>query len=235
MISLAIAEDEGMYRTQLQQYLHQYEKGRGCAFSLSVYTDGDEIVENFSCQFDIILLDIKMQFMDGMTAAEKIRQQDSQVIIMFITNMVNYAIRGYAVDALDYILKPITYFSFAQKLDRAIGRLDRREKEETLSIQQAAGIQKIEIGKIIYIENDAHILVFHTARGEIRSYLKMQDMEERLASRGFYRINKGCLVNMRYVDGIGDGCALVGQEKLVISRARKKDFMDALTKYMGDQ
>lgn len=53
-----------------------------------------------------------MQFMDGMTAAEKIRQMDQKVIIMFITNMIQYAVRGYEVDAMDYVVKPVEYFSF---------------------------------------------------------------------------------------------------------------------------
>ena len=64
-----------------------------------------------------------MQFMDGMTAAEKIRQMDQKVIIMFITNMIQYAVRGYEVDAMDYVVKPVEYFSFSQKLDKAIGRI----------------------------------------------------------------------------------------------------------------
>ena len=64
-----------------------------------------------------------MKLMDGMTAAEEIRKLDQDVIIMFITNMTNYAIRGYQVDALDYVLKPVSYFAFSQKLGRAISKM----------------------------------------------------------------------------------------------------------------
>ena len=66
-------------------------------------------MENYSGDFDIILMDIQMKYMDGMTAAEQIRKLDSEVIIMFITNMTQYAIRGYEVDALDYVVKPVEY------------------------------------------------------------------------------------------------------------------------------
>lgn len=61
-----------------------------------------------------------MKFMDGMSAAEAIRKQDTKVVIMFITNMTNYAIRGYEVDAMDYVLKPVSYFAFPRNW---IGRL----------------------------------------------------------------------------------------------------------------
>ena len=67
----------------------------------------DGVYENYRGGFDIILMDIQMRFMDGMTTAEKIRQMDQKVIIMFITNMIQYAVRGYEVDAMDYVVKPV--------------------------------------------------------------------------------------------------------------------------------
>ena len=72
-----------------------------------------------------------MKFMDGMSAAEEIRKVDTEVVIIFITNMAQYAIRGYAVDALDYVLKPVSYFAFSQRLSRAIGRMKKtRDKDD---------------------------------------------------------------------------------------------------------
>ncbi len=74
-------------------------------------------------------MDVEMKFMDGMSAAEEIRKMDTEVVIIFITNMAQYAIRGYAVDALDYVLKPVSYFAFSQRLNRAIGRMKKRDKD----------------------------------------------------------------------------------------------------------
>ena len=85
-----------------------------------------------------------MQFIDGMTAAEKIREMDKSVVIMFITNMTSYAVKGYEVDALDYMVKPVEYFSFSQKMSRAIGRIKKRE-EQYLLVSVEAGVQKINI------------------------------------------------------------------------------------------
>lgn len=235
MVKVAVVEDERNYQEQLRTYLRQYEKEYCCPLEITVYSDGDEITENYKCQYDIILLDIKMQFMDGMTAAEKIREMDGQVTIMFITNMTNYAIRGYEVDAMDYILKPITYFAFAKKFDRAVERLGRRRQRSSVTIQVASGVQKLFIDDICYIESNAHILVFHTTKGEYSTYLKMKDMEEALSSYSFFRCNRGYLVNLKYVDGVQDGCAQVGGDSLIISRAKKKEFMAALAEYMGKE
>lgn len=114
MITIAIVEDEDSYAEQLKDYINEYQKELGQRFKTIRFSDGDEIVEKYTGEYDIILMDIQMRFMDGMSAAEEIRKLDSEVVIMFITNMTNYAIRGYAVDAMDYVLKPVSYFAFSK-------------------------------------------------------------------------------------------------------------------------
>ncbi len=127
MIKIAIVEDELAYAKQLQEFLLQYEKEMGESFHITTFSDGDEIVHKYKADFDIILMDVEMKFMDGMSAAEEIRKVDTEVVIIFITNMAQYAIKGYAVDALDYVLKPVSYFAFSQRLARAISRMKKRE------------------------------------------------------------------------------------------------------------
>ena len=97
MIHIAIVEDEKKFVEQLESYIVQYKKERSKDIKVSVFSDGEDIIEEYRCQYDIILMDIQMEFMDGMTAAEKIRQLDNEVVIMFITNMTQYAVRGYEV------------------------------------------------------------------------------------------------------------------------------------------
>ena len=101
MVRIAIVEDEDIYIKQLTEYMKRYQQESGEEINVTVYRDGDGIISKYKAQFDIILMDIQMKFMDGMTAAEEIRKTDSEVIIIFITNMTQYAIRGYEVDALD--------------------------------------------------------------------------------------------------------------------------------------
>lgn len=233
MVRVAIVEDEETYVQTLQQFLSRYEKESGQKIIVTVYEDGDEIVDKYKANFDIILMDIKMKYMDGMTAAEKIREVDSEVIIIFITSMIQYAIRGYAVDAFDYLVKPITYFAFSQRLSRAVERLEKRQRKfVTVSIR--GGALKLDISQIYYIESQNHSLIFHTKRGDITSSGKLAEMETLLSEHQFFRSNKGYLVNLEYVDGIQDNCAQVNGEQLPISRYRKNEFMEALTRYVSD-
>ena len=94
MIRIAVVEDEEYYVNQLTGYLNEYQKTEKEELDITVYRDGDAVTAEYKSQFDIILMDIQMKFVDGMTAAEEIRKMDSEVVIIFITNMTQYAIRG---------------------------------------------------------------------------------------------------------------------------------------------
>ena len=231
MINLAIVEDEDSYAEQLSEFIDKYQSESGNRFKVTRFRDGDEITNGYRSQFDIILMDIEMKLMDGMTAAEEIRRFDQDVVIMFITNMTNYAIRGYQVDALDYVLKPVSYFAFSQKLDRAIGKIKR--SSNIISIDMPSGIKKLDIDNIFYIESEGHNLNFHTSGGDFSIRAKLSDFEIQLTPYDFFRSNKGYLVNLKYVDGVENGACLIAGKQLLISRARKNDFMNALTNYMA--
>jgi DNA-binding LytR/AlgR family response regulator len=233
MIRIAIVEDEAMYAQQLADYLQQYGEENGETFAINVFSDGDEIVHNYKAKFDIILMDIEMKLMDGMSAAEEIRKVDTEVGIIFITNMPQYAIRGYAVDALDYVLKPVSYFAFSQRLSRAISR-SRKDARKMMILNVRGGMIRLDISNIYYIESQGHNLIVHAASGHYESPGVMKEAEEKLAESNFYRGNKGYLINLAHVDGVQEGCAVVHGEMLVLSRSRKKDFMTALNHYWGD-
>lgn len=174
-----------------------------------------------------------MKFMDGMSAAEEIRKIDSEVVIIFITNMAQYAIRGYAVDALDYVLKPVSYFAFSQRLARAIGRMKKRESKYLL-LNTKGGASRVNVADILFIESQKHTLCFHTVSSDYETSGTMKDIEEELKDLNFFRGNKGYLINLAHVDSVEDGCAIVHKEHLILSRARKKEFMEALTRYWGE-
>ncbi len=232
MINLAIVEDEDTYAVQLTEFVEKYQEESGNYFKITRFRDGDEITNGYKSQFDIILMDIEMKLMDGMTAAEEIRRLDQDVVIMFITNMTNYAIRGYQVDALDYVVKPVSYFAFSQKLGRAIGRI-KKSDSNIISIDMPSGVKKLDIDNIFYIESEGHNLNFYTSGGQFTIRAKLADFEEQLTPYNFFRSNKGYLVNLKYVDGVENGACLIAGKQLLISRARKSDFMNALTGYMA--
>ena len=152
MTRVALVEDDPVCRGQLQEHLDQYSRETGHEFSVRVFEDGEDIVRGYRPEFDVILMDIQMKYVDGMTAAEEIRRMDAGVVILFITSLASYAIRGYAVDALDYILKPVSYFAFSQSLRRALERLERRRRY--IVVNQRNGARKVDCSRLYYIEID---------------------------------------------------------------------------------
>lgn len=232
MIRVAIVEDEASYVEQIQSFIKQYQIENGQVIEVTVFSDGDEIVSNYRAEFDIIFLDIQMKFMDGMTAAEHIRKIDQSVIIIFITNMAQYAIRGYAVNALDYILKPITYFAFSEKFKRAIALFKQREKKY-ITLKIDGGIARLPLNEIYYMESMKHRIIVHTETMDYSMICTMKEMEERLADDNFFRCNNCYLVNLALVERVYNNEVILGEHKLQISRPRRKVFMAALTDYMG--
>lgn len=233
MINLAIVEDEDIYANEFIEFIDRFSRENDKKINVKRFFDGDEIALDYKADFDIILMDIQMRFMDGMNAAIEIRKQDNEVIIMFITNRIDYAIRGYEVSALDYIVKPVDYFSFSSKLDRAISKIPNKNKK-SLSINTTEGIKKIDIDKIIYIESIGHNLFFYTSKTMEKTRFKISDMEELLSSYNFFRINKGYIVNMAYVDTIKANSCILGEFELPISRTKKAYFMEAMTNYLSE-
>ena len=229
MLHLAVVEDDPLYAKQLQEYLDQYAKDSGRKFDVRFFSDGEDIIDNYRAGFHIILMDIQMQFLDGLTTAKLIREKDEKVIIIFITNMASYAIRGYEVDALDFIIKPVSYPILVQKLQRAMKRLDRDE-EHFILIATGDGTMKMPASQIYYIESQRHQMIYHTTAGVLEAGGRLDDLEKELAPYQFFRSNKGYLVNMRYVEGVQNDCCLIAGDRLIISRRRKAAFMEQFSK-----
>ena len=233
MIHIALVEDDAEYRSTILEYLHRYEKESGQRFQISSFSDGEEIVYDYTAVYDLILMDIAMREMDGMTAAEKIRTVDQAVVIIFITNSPQYVMKGYSVDALDYVLKPVNYFAFSQRIDRALGRMAQRKKQY-ISVAVKGGVQKLALSDLRCIEVFDHDLVYHTSNGDIASRGSLGEAEQQLDKNQFFRCGKSYLVNLEYVDGVQNNEILLGDMRISLSRGRKKELMDALNDYINE-
>lgn len=232
MIRIGIAEDDQVYVDQIQNYLNQYMKETGETFSVQVFRDGVQLAFDYKPEYDILLLDVEMPRMDGITAARRIRKVDTEVVILFITNMAQYAINGYEVRARAYILKPINYYGFYLELQEAIASFKRREVSALL-LTTEDGLVKVPVGKVLYVENQKHDLLIHTTDNVIRIRSAMKEMEDRLTGFFFAKSSVSYLVNLSHVSGISGDMVLVEGEKLPISRQKRKEFISALTAYIG--
>ena len=234
MIRIAIVEDDKQVQQQLVDYIRRYERQFGRMFDLVLFDDGDEIVSNYRPVYDIILLDVQMSRMDGMAAAEAIRRDIQDVILIFITNMAQFAIRGYAVDALDYVLKPVPYFAFSQQLQKAVKRLKRMQRA-FLAVPVEGGMRRVSVDSIYYLESEGHSVHFYTESGDFPSPGTLKSFETQLSGKSFARCNSGYLVNLAQVTGVQQNVVQVGPYELQISRPKKKSFLEALTDYIGGE
>ncbi|MDR1093061.1 MAG: LytTR family DNA-binding domain-containing protein [Clostridiales bacterium] len=246
-VRIAIVEDDDKNAETLQQYIRRYAAESGTAFSVIRFSDGMDIVTNYKPVYDIILLDIQMKLLSGMDAAEYIRKLDKSVILIFITNMAQYALKGYAVDALDFLLKPVPYFAFSQQLKRSVARLEAG-RSEFLLLPIEDGMVKLDVSQIVFIESLKHRLTAHT-RGDAYSFFSctaltrggayrffpcaMKDLESSLDQNVFSRCNNCYLVNLAYVKAVKGDTVTVSGHDLAISRLRKKTFLAALAEYVG--
>jgi len=234
MIRVAIVEDEAGVQEQLAGYLQRYTRQYGTEFEVHPFGDGVEILEEYRPVYDIILLDIEMKHLDGMETAQRIRQLDPEVILVFITNMAQYAIRGYAVGALDYLLKPVPYFAFSQQLQKAEDQV-RRRRSHYLVVPVSGGLRRLDTARIYYIESQGHQMHFYTEDDHFAAPGTLKVLEEKLADRPFARCNSGYLVNLAQVSGVQQNEVRVGPYRLQISRPKRKSFLAALADYIGGE
>lgn len=233
MIRVAIVEDDPLHVKQLREYIRKYQTENDTQFHVSTYSMGEAFLNEYSANFDIILLDIQLGRMNGLDVATKIRQADSHASIVFVTSSIQYAIRGYSVNALDYIVKPVKYFKFAQVMKRAV-EVNSSIDEKFTTINTKDGVYKVPLKEIYYIESRKHDLCYVTKRGEFVVRGRMADCIEALAPYGFYQVHKSYIVNIKKVEKIGANSCVVHGMEIMIGRAKKKDFMDEILSHMGD-
>ena len=233
MIRVAIVEDEAAVREQLAGYVQRCTRQYGTLFEVTMFTDGLEILEEYRPVYDIIFLDVEMPQLDGMETARRIRAMDSEVQLIFITNMAQYAIKGYAVGALDYVLKPVNYYQFCTKLSRAVQRVERRRGGQVVLQLAGGGMQVLSTNDIYYLETRDRLLWYHTAKGEFSVRASLASAEKQLAQYHFSRCNQCYLVNLQYVKAVENDFVHVNTDRLEISRRQRAAFLTAVASYIG--
>lgn len=125
MVKIAIVEDSLSDANRMQEYLERWRASEGEEIQVSIFQRAWDFLSSFNGQFDIIFLDIMLPDKNGVDTAKCIRKVDESVIIVFTTNMKQYAINGYEVNALDFVLKPIRYNRFELLMKKCISRIQR--------------------------------------------------------------------------------------------------------------
>lgn len=229
MIKIACIDDEKNFRDTIAEFLARYAKEKDISYSIEYFIDGMDFLLKKRTFFNLLLVDVDMPEMDGMRLANKIREYDEKCVIVFITNLQNYAIKGYEVNAFDYILKPLSYPIFAKKFDRIIPAV-RRISSQSIVLTTESEKKKIPVSDIVYVETDRHKVIYHLLTQDIDNWCSMKDTYAALKDYGFELCNSCYLVNLKCVEKVsGDIVTVTGGIELHMSRPRRKKFIDAFT------
>lgn len=232
MLRFAIAEDMDNERDLLASFLNRYLDAHGLEGTIFPFSCGEELLKNYPPEPDGIFLDIEMDGMSGMECAHRIRAFDREVTLLFVTNMVQFALEGYEVNAADFMVKPITYESFALRMDRLMGRLERK-RERFLIVKQGGRTLRLNAGEIACVESLNKKTILHKTNGETLTCTEPLYTLEKSLGSGFFRCHNAFLVNLDLIEALSTGEATVCGEKIPISKYRKKEFLAALANHRG--
>lgn len=232
MLRIAIVDNDLDSSDQLEMFIRRFARSEGLEIAVEQFERAEKFLSLYKPLYDVIFMGIEMPGMDGMEAAQRLRKKDTDVVLVFVTAVARYAIRGYEVDALDFVLKPLTYYSVSVKLERAIRRVKQRTGDSIL-LKTSDGVRRLEIRQIYYLETKNRMLCYHTSLGDFSVRGSLQSAEENLQLHSFAKCNQCYLVNLQHVTDVRGDCVVVAGMPLEISRRNRKAFLEAAVAYIG--
>lgn len=230
MIRIAVVEDEEVFVNDLLRHLRQYEQEKNVRLVIDTFSSGIDFISDYNARYDIIFMDIRLPHMDGMQCAVRLRRLDREVALVFVTNISQYALQGYEVGAMGYMIKPISYFSLAVIMDKVLKKISY-ETVKDIVLSLGDSVRRISLRDLWYVEVLGHYLIYHTDGGTYRELGRMKTVEEELKKYSFFRCNNSYLINLRFVQSIDENEVTVGKERVPLSRRRKKELMAAVNNY----
>ncbi len=210
---IGICDDEEIIRDEILRICNKFKISNLSQIEIITFASGEELI---SCQrpIDILFLDIQMKGLNGLRTAEKIREFDESMIIIFLTGYKGFIQAGYRVRAFRYLLKPVNEMECIRALTEAVGDLTKNCKT---IVSKDGEILFIKLMDIIYIEYVNRYTLIRTQRGTFESTTTMNEWEEILNIGDFFRVHKAYIVNLAFIDEINKEVLLDNGEKVEVS------------------
>ena len=228
---IAVCDDEEKYRVHVKTELEKIVNSIDVV--IDSFAQGEDLLKKIENKpYDIIFLDIEMPTMDGITIAKKIREQNENMELVFLTNHVEYALEGYEVNALRYLTKPVN----PVKLQEVISYMIKREKNRKIIwVKNKDCEEKILVTDIIFMEAQNQKVEIHTKDKVYVHRYNMGDYEKELETDGFFRIHRGYLVALGSIESFGHHeVRMEDGTVLPVSKTKEKKLKDALFQYVKE-
>lgn len=226
---IAVCDDEELFRIEFKSVLDKVLIN--AEYDIDTFSGGSSLYEAFlKNPFDLVFLDIEMPGIDGITLAKRLRAVSENVQIVFLTSHIEYALEGYEVNALRYLVKPVDM----NKLSEVLKYIqDKKNNSHQIMIKQEGEDIVIDISDIIYMESMDKNVRIVTSKSEYITRYNISDYEEELKNSGFLRIHRGYLISLSKVKKIvKNDVVMDGDISLPVSRSNIKTLKDALYAYV---
>lgn len=228
MINCLVVDDEPIARNGLMEHIRQIDFLNLVAECKSAMEATPWLQRK---KIDLIFLDIQMPKLTGI---DFIKNSPALPIVIFTTAYPEYAIEGYELDILDYLLKPISFnrfFKAALKAQEFLGARTSHEisvLEDFFFIKSNQKIEKIVIADVLYIEGMSNYIIIHTKQKKYVAYLTFKGIEEKLPQSMFIRIHKSFLVSIHAIQSIDGNEIKMEKNTLPISKNYKEEVMNKI-------
>lgn len=223
-------EDEDRAAEALIAHIREYEAQNGQQFQISRFKNGADFLRDYRAVYAVVFLDVQMPKLNGLETAVQLRRCDKNVSIVFITNLVQYALKGYEVDAVSYLIKPVSYYDFSLKFKKALD-IYLLNENRSFTVNTPGGLCRISTDKLMYVEIMNHRLFYHLIDDVIEMTGVLSGVEQQLRQFGFLRCNKCYLVNPKFIVRVKGSTVQVGDNVLQISRPRRAAFLSELANW----